>query len=590
MEALEFLGGKYQKPELVVSGAVQTFRARDSVTNRFVFAHRVSMAEEPTEQAALLRLLTTGMIRSAEIRKLVLDFGEEGGFWYVVTQPEPECILLRPWLQSELDGLEAGAAARKAGSKTGEETVQKSGPVAAEETKQQAMSADRAGSTAASAPKPAIPKAEEPAKEVGEFTRMFRASSQEASKPAAPIVAQTEFPAKATEPPAKAPAKAEVEIPARTEPLKPEERKSEAGEFTRMFQASSQAPEKLPSAATPLRTEPIQPEIPEQAPVKGETGEFTRMFQAASGDTPKGPPPVASKPSQAEAGEFTRFFQGGLPPSQKAAPSSAERSSGGSSQDRPSKGGFVQRPNTPMPPPPAKQSEPGEFTRLFSSRPAPESAKPNASVPDLFGQSSDSRSGALEQAPRSRAEDFFEAERHDPTPEGPGEYTKIFGSGSAAAAPQQPSSTAEPVQAPLIDDYGRGTRPVPSIPVAPPPPTKGPSEYTLIVQGHRPSEVAGAPGSSAAGSDQAGSAKAFPNLGGSPLKGLHAPPLVPGAHVPQPKLPHAPTLPAAGNAAKLAADAGKAAGSPNKKLILLLVVLAVVAIVLVILVVLASKK
>ncbi len=535
MEALEFLGGKYQKPELIVSGPVQTFRARDTVTSGFVFAHRVSMAEEPAEQTALLRLLTTGMVRSPEVRKLVLDFGEEEGFWYVVTQPEPQCILLRQWLQSELDGL--GASSKKPASKPGEEAAQKSTPTAAQPAKPPVISPEPASSAAAEPPKAAVPKAEERKQEVGEFTRIFQASSQPAGKPVAPATT--------------APAKVPNPEPPKPEPPKPEERKSEPGEFT-------------------------------------------RMFQAASGEPPKNPPPP--KPSQAEAGEFTRFFQGGLPPSQKAAPPSPERAFGSGGQERPSKGGgFVQRPNTPMPSPPAKQSEPGEFTRLFS-RPAPEGAKPITPAPDFFGQSPDSKSGAIPDLPlKTSPADFFEEEPRNPSHEGPGEYTKIFGSGTAASPPQQPSTTAEPAHAPLVDDSGRATRPLTSPPVAPPftapSASKGPSEYTMIVQGHRPPEGAGAPASSAAAPDQAGNAKPLPNLGAAPLKGLHAPPLVPGAHVPQPKLPQAPKLPgAAANAAKLASGAAATAGSPNKKLIVLLVILGVLAVVLVILVALASKK
>lgn len=572
MEALEFLGGKYQKPELIVSGPVQTFRAKDSATSRFVFAHRVSMAEEPTEQTALLRLLTTGMVRSPEVRKLVLDFGEEEGFWYVVTQPEPQCILLRQWLQSEMDGLDAGAASKKVASKPGEEPAQKPEPTAPEPTKPPpVISSERASPAVAEPSKPAIPKAEKPKEELGEFTRMFRASSQEPVKPMAPMSTP------------------QPEKPAKAEPPKPEERKNEPGEFTRIFQATSQSPAKPASPAGQSKIEQPKTQITEQVP-KGETGEFTRMFQAASGEPPKAPPPP--KPSQAEAGEFTRFFQGGLPPSQKPAPPSAERTFGSGGQERPSRGGgFVQRPNTPMPPP-AKSSEPGEFTRLFS-RPAPEGAKPVTPAPDLFGQSSDSRSDAMPDLPRGGAADLFEAEPRKATSEGPGEYTKIFGSGTAASPPQQPSTTAEPPQAPLVEDYGRATRPITSIPVAPAPASKGPSEYTMIVQGHRPPEDAGPAASSGPGPDQAGSAKPFPNLSAppvAPLKGLHPPPLVPPSHPPQAKLPQAPKLPGAADAAKLASSAAPAAGNPNKKLILLLVVLGILAIILVVLVALAAKK
>jgi hypothetical protein len=110
MEALELLGSRYIKPEQVAVGPVETLRAQNAATWRVVFIHRVSTARESGEQADLLKLLTTALVRSSEAKRLVLDFGEEQGFWNVVTESEPQCESLRDWLQAEVDGAEKGEA------------------------------------------------------------------------------------------------------------------------------------------------------------------------------------------------------------------------------------------------------------------------------------------------------------------------------------------------------------------------------------------------------------------------------------------------------------------------------------------------
>jgi hypothetical protein len=117
MESFEFLGGRYNRPEQIMSGPVQAFKAQNAANGRTVFIHRVSTTEAPAEQAALLKLLTTALVKSSEAKRLVLDFGEESGYWYVVTESEPQCALLREWLQLEIDSALAGAApaARAAG-------------------------------------------------------------------------------------------------------------------------------------------------------------------------------------------------------------------------------------------------------------------------------------------------------------------------------------------------------------------------------------------------------------------------------------------------------------------------------------------
>lgn len=480
METTEFLGGKYQKTEQIVPGPVQTFRAREAGSGRDVFVHRVSTTEEPAEQMALLRMLTTVLLRSAEARRLVLDFGDDQGFWYVVTQSEPRCLILREWLQFE-------------------QNRQDNGPVPAKE----AQGAPRSNSA------PPDPTPEETAP--GEFTKLFHASHPTTLK---------ESSAKESSAP------------------------------------SSSMPSALPerAAATPTPTAPSEP------------GEFTRVFQSlkpqAAPPAPVTSPaaPIAQVPKE-EQGEFTKLFQGGLPSAGKT-PSNPEIRR---SQDRSSRGGFVQRPNTPMPPVPQKSvAEPGEFTRIFA-HPVPESQKPKdvfADYPISTANSRDLFSGGDLPKPKT-------PEAHEP-----GEYTRIFGGGTVSPPIEQPPAAAKTVNpTPMsLDDPLQGTRHFSPAPAAPPPVQRGPSEYTMVIQGNRVAEEAGAGNSPAAGSVPPPNAPALPKI-----------PALPQVKAPQVSVPKPPAVAALAQV-KTPAPAG------NKKLIVFFAILAVLAAVLIVLVVLIAVK
>jgi hypothetical protein len=103
MDWFEFLRERYSRPEQIVAGTVQVFRARHAASGQDVLVHRVSTTEAPEEQASLMKLLTTVLIKSSEAKKRVLDIGEEHGYWYVVTENEARCGLLREWLQLEIE-------------------------------------------------------------------------------------------------------------------------------------------------------------------------------------------------------------------------------------------------------------------------------------------------------------------------------------------------------------------------------------------------------------------------------------------------------------------------------------------------------
>ncbi len=473
METLEFLGGKYQKTEQIVPGPVQTFRAREAGTGREVFVHRVSCTEEQAQQTALLRMLTTVLLRSSEARKLVLDFGDDQGFWYVVTESEPRCLILREWLQFELN--------RAAGSPSGEER----------------------------APVNAVPK------------------QSPAVKPQGP---------------------------------QPDE--SEPGEFTRMFSGS--LPKGSKSGSPPSLNEPEKPAVspPPPASAPGEPGEFTRVFrsftpQAARPEHSSTPAAAPNAPN--EPGEFTRFFQEGLPrPADKAA-RGPEIKRG---PDKPSRGGFVQRPHTPMPPVSQKASEPGEFTRMFS--------QPNAEAPkseNVFADYPNPKPDSPGPVYRTDTPKPLESDRQEP-----GEYTKIFGPGVSSPAEQQPQgpipdAAAAPVSL-ATDDPLRGTKPLGVPQAAPSFAPKGPSEYTMVIQGNRPVGDAGPPPAPS---------------GGPPNLALPKIPAIPQVKAPALNVPKPPALPAPAQAAAVTAPS-------NKKLILFFAILAVLSIVLILLVVLIAVK
>lgn len=481
METLEFLGGKYQKTEQIVPGPVQTFRAREAASGRDVFVHRVSTTEEAAEQMALLRMLTTVLLRSPEARRLVLDFGDDQGFWYVVTQSEPRCLILREWLQFELNRSDNTPVPSK--QMQGAPAISSPPP--------------------ASKPEPLSPKPEETAP--GEFTKLFQttrpASLKESSAPG--------------------------------------------------LSSSSTLPEKIATTPAP--------------PAQSEPGEFTRVFQSLK-PPPAQPTPVTSPAAQApkdEQGEFTKLFHGGLPSAGKP-PSNPEIKR---SQDRPSRGGFVQRPNTPMPPLPQKSpAEPGEFTRIFS-HPVPQTQKPKdvfADYPISSANSRDLFSGGDLPKPKT------------PEAREPGEYTRIFGGGKVSPPIEQPlpapPKALNPTPIPL-DDPLQGTRHFSPAPAAPPPVQKGPSEYTMVIHGNRPLQDAPAGNASpTAGSAPPPAAPALPKV-----------PPPPQLKLPQVSVPKPPAAPAFAQV-KGPTTAG------NKKLVVFFTILAVLAVVLILLVVLIAVK
>lgn len=543
---MAFLGGKYLQPEQVITGNVQTFRAREAATGRSVFVHRIAETAQP-EQAALLKLLLSCLYRSSAVKELVLDVREEGDLCFVVTESVPQCLLLREWLQFESDRSDPGTKPAGGGTplRTGSDA-----PV------------PQRSSVSGTPQRPEPPAQARPAP--GEFTRMFQALD--------PSKVET---VSRTPPPAQAPVRPVTPIPPesgksnnRLESLEnPELRTPKPavpgapGEFTRLFQAPAQIPPaKAPEASKDVPAGSLRightPHVPPSgqpsaADLHGAPGEFTRLFEAPaqrSVSEPASPRPASPgtavpnpKPGP---GEFTRFFGGGSP--------------------APNPEGFsfpaVQRPIPPQNAAAPSQS-PGEFTQLFSGEtPPPAAPAPYAATsapPESFRR-------PHVGGPGGTAGEFtriFGSGTERPSSPGAsnsaGEYTQLFGTNDPAPVqpPEQPAFAAGLNVSPL-NERGPSRQP-------PKPAPQGPSEFTRVVMG-----------SAAAPAEPVPAAVAMPT----------APPsanAMPGFHVPA--APPAPAIPAMPRPAVPAAPAPvlQPGNKPNKALLLLFLILFLLAVALV---------
>jgi hypothetical protein len=565
MESFEFLGGRYNRPEQIMSGPVQAFKAQNAANGRTVFIHRVSTKEAPEEQAGLLKLLTTALVKSADAKRMVLDFGEERGYWYVVTESEPQCALLREWLQLEIDAALGGA------------TPAAKAPVTPPSSTAMTQNADP-----------------------GEFTRFLQ---QRPALNSPGTASRVQRPTPVTP----------VNLPPAMPPTTPAGTPA-VGEFTRMFQSPAQGKSSEAAAGPPAI---VTPPVPPAEPVKPPPGEFTSFFNAGK-EMPKEPViarapqvPLATDPAQQkkEPGEFTRFFTPGLPQVPPKQPGANNP--------------YVQRPNSPPPPPPVvpvtpvKPNEPGEFTRMFSrpdqsqqadSRPV--SYTPQGVRGDPMGFAKQP-SNQLNDLSDNLFNDKIEVGRplSSSQPQ-QSEFTKVFGAVGSEAPPIKPQGVVAPPQdKSLLDEQGTRMLPVtkPQLPAEPPAGSASgsPSEFTMIMQGGynkaggaaasggTPSGAAGQSGSGSSGGSPinvnlAPLGSAVPYLGSASgsIAGVHGNVSQHGASVSSAvgsAYMSAPSLPGVKDA-----GAGKAAA--NKKLMLFFILLGVLALLMVIAVMILMKS
>jgi hypothetical protein len=316
---------------------VETWSARESGSGRKLLLHRYPAASGLRERLQSLPL---------EELSMLLKAGQDGDYFFVVTQDTPEFREFLKWVErtSELPpAMPVAEPEQKAAAEPGEFTRMFKGP---------ATPPQRPVPT----PPPPPPSAQEP----GEFTRLFNSPQ--------PPVAKLETPRTEVKPPA---------------PI------LEPGEFTQMFGRINPNPPTSPPAAAPKATaEPGEltrlfkgPSVPPQRPARPPSGpqpsEFTKLFNNPLPETPlaarleKPPPETKPAASFSEPGDFTKMF--GRP--ERGAPAAPADDLGAATGIFSTKKTFDSA--TPQPPPAAG---PSDYTRIFqqgsANSPAPAQTPP----------------------------------------------------------------------------------------------------------------------------------------------------------------------------------------------------------------------
>lgn len=375
MEPLDFLGGKYEQAEQILPGAIQTFRAHDSATGRPVFVHRISLTDEPLRQSSLLGLLSSALLRSPKARKMVVDVEEADGFYYVVTQTAPQCLLLREWLQCEVDDPSTDTEELKQTLPKRPVAVTQLKPVTAEAAK-----------VVPAAPEP-------PSQHPGEFTRIFQAVIPVGAEPAATETIKTETP--------------------KPEPVKSEPAKSESGDFTRFFR------EELPAAASaPAR---IEAAANVERPASSERQRIPERPLKTS---------YVQRPNTPVPGEFTRLFSPGGSDAGTPKPQAGAVADAGRFESDPRN--YFERPPEPSSVPRGENPQPGEYTRIFKSASTASPLQEPAPVREQGMKPAD------ESAARTVAGQRPHISSMPAAPKGPSEYSRIMKAAAPPAAPALP--------------------------------------------------------------------------------------------------------------------------------------------------------
>jgi hypothetical protein len=450
-----FFFDKLQLLELLRQDDVKTYRAADKATGQDYLLHWLPPDNSP--QLARVMSLLDGLDEDA--RRLIIEVGRRYGRAYLITQNPPTFIGLEPWLHAVKDFLGTTSLEKKGTWKIPAEFIDPK-------------------SSAADGPAVGEP---------GEFTRLMQAAPAAEPVQQEPVIAPANPPqagdftllmrqASPVSPPSMPGQRELVPVPPQSgdftrymrqvqPPPPPAEAAAPAGEFTRLMQAKP--------AHAPAQPERVMRPVPRQ-----EAGEFTRLFAppAASDNNDRTPrqPAGGGLPEQAQPGEFTRLFR--LPTTQPTPLSPRDSSSSqGAAQ-------VFDRPSVPPAPVVRPAEAPGEYTRMFgTSADAPPAAAPGAAPPAQPGEFT-----RLFQSPTSQPtpllprEDPFSSQPYSPgesssdfspdssshqgatqvfarpavqpapvprTPEGPGEYTRMFAAPAVAppvAAPSAPSPAAAP--------------------------------------------------------------------------------------------------------------------------------------------------
>ncbi len=413
---------------LVHFDVVETWATRESGSGRKLLLHRY-----PKKSGLRERLQSMPL----EKLSMILKAGEDGDYFFVVTQDTPDFQRFMDWVDRFSIPQSPDEVAVLELDEPAQPTPLSEPPVKPKVASEPGEFTQMFRAPTAPTPSPAGPGPEvgqKAAAEPGEFTRMFKGPAVPPQRPVPPAPPT---------PPASGP---------------------EPGEFTRLFKSPK------PEAGLALPEIPQRPERP-QAEAKppapkadlndrpgDQPGEFTQMFGRPNRSSPvQDPSPNPQSPPQKPAagpGEMTRLFRPAVPPQRPAPPAGAQTS-----------GDFTKLFNNPLPETPlaAKLEKPqaevrpaapfkesGDFTKIFG-RPNQNSSDRNAPA-NLSAPAG--RTGDLGAASGifSKKSMFESGAPQPPMAAGPSEYTRLFQSGagtpgSAPAQAEQKPAAAAPAAA-----------------------------------------------------------------------------------------------------------------------------------------------
>jgi len=226
------LAKKYELLEEIAGGDIHTYRARQVPSGRTVLLHKLVYTSEAQQHAELLRLALRYLFcASVKNAGRLLDFDEEQGVCYLVTQDVPECLSPGDWLRSEVG--EAKAAFER-------EPPISSSSVDREKGKEIARTAPQSSSS-----------------EPGEFTRLFQrppGKTQTPERPSLPHPGPLSSRPQAGEFTRLFQQPGESDLPAPSPEREP-------GEFTRLFGS----PPSHGSESSQTTLPPLSPDVPDGA-------------------------------------------------------------------------------------------------------------------------------------------------------------------------------------------------------------------------------------------------------------------------------------------------------------------------------------
>lgn len=406
----------YEVQEMLRDDGVQTFRAKEKATGRELELHLFPPFGRPENKTLFERLKNLPL----ETRRRFLDIGVDGSTPFLVTDPLPAGRTFKVWAEELIAGSLKSAvvtAPMEVGSAMRDDGVQ---ILQAGQWRTGTPIPDSLISKPPAPPAPPpLPRTVFPPTLPDDATVVLKAPFGNPATAGVNTLAPGEFTGLFQ-------AQAAKNDPLSPPPKAPEQPPA-VGEFTGIFQAH----------------QPVQQATAPQADARPDAGEFTRMFQATPAGSPIAGPVVAtnattgantpfSQPPEPQGStEFTKFFESPLKPGAMSAQTPIAE---------------------PPPPPPTGGKRGGDFTEVFGRPSGPASSPaaggfaagqmPLAPPPPPPSTSGSFGAGNFSATGLSAPVSWSQPQAQPTFGSGPSEYTKMMGAPAIPTFGQAPYAQA----------------------------------------------------------------------------------------------------------------------------------------------------